>query len=160
MLTVDPVKRVTAAEALQNSWIGGSGKKLAKKDLGKNLEEFKKFNARRKFKAAVQGVVAANMVKNFVGGAKSTSLERKFTKEDIADLKETFNMFDKDGGGTIDFSEMQGVLKKLGQKVSDKELTRIIKSIDENNDGEIDFDEFVAMMKKIPDTKNELKEGE
>ena len=159
MLTVDPSKRVTATEALQNRWIGGSGKKLAQKDLGKNLEEFKKFNARRKFKAAVQGVVAANTVKKFVGPMKGTSLQRKFTEEDLKDLKETFNMYDKDGGGTISFDELQLVMKKLGQKVKEKELHKIIKSIDQNNDGEIDFDEFVAMMRRIPDSKNELKEA-
>jgi len=159
MLTVNPRKRVTAIEALNNTWITGSDASLAGKDLGKNLEEFKKFNAKRKFKAAVKGVVAANMVKNFVGGAKDTSLERKLTEEDIADLKETFQMFDKDAGGTISMKELQGVLQKLGTSVTDSELRDMINSVDENNDGEIDFDEFLGMMKKMPDSENELKDA-
>ena len=139
LLTVDPTKRLSAKQALRNPWITGSDEKLAGYDLGKNLEEFKKFNAKRKFKAAVKGVIAANMMKTFVGGAKATSLERKLTEEDIGDLKETFAMFDKDGGGTISMAELKGVMERLGTKISDKELREIISTVDENNDGEIDL---------------------
>ena len=141
LLTVDPTKRLDAKQALRSPWMVEDDTTLANHDLGANLEEFKKFNAKRKFKAAVKGVVAANMMKSFVGGAKATSLERKLTEEDIADLKETFTMFDKDGGGTISMAELKGVMERLGTKVSDKELRDIISNVDENNDGEIDFDE-------------------
>jgi len=159
LLTVDPTKRLTAKQALRSPWITGSDEKLAGYDLGANLEEFKKFNAKRKFKAAVKGVIATNMMKTFVGGAKATSLERKLTEEDIADLKETFRMFDKDGGGTISMAELKGVMERLGTKVSDKELREIISTVDENNDGEIDMSEFITMMKKMPEKKNELREA-
>jgi calcium/calmodulin-dependent protein kinase I len=60
LLTVDPSKRYNATETLSNSWIGADDSKLAGQDLGVNLEQFKKFNAKRKFKAAVKTVVAAN----------------------------------------------------------------------------------------------------
>jgi len=60
LLTVDPKRRLSAPEALQNSWILGDDEELAKKDLGANLEEFKKFNAKRKFKAVVTSVIAVN----------------------------------------------------------------------------------------------------
>jgi len=60
LLTVDPERRISAREALSNRWICGDDKDLMGKDLGKNLEEFKRFNARRKFKAAVKVVIASN----------------------------------------------------------------------------------------------------
>lgn len=60
LLTVDPSKRLTAEEALANEWITGDADELAKKGLDKNLEEFKRFNAKRKFKAAVKSVIAIN----------------------------------------------------------------------------------------------------
>jgi len=60
LLTVDPKKRLASTEALRNNWIMGDDDELAKKDLGANLEEFKKFNAKRKFKAAVNSVIIVN----------------------------------------------------------------------------------------------------
>jgi calcium/calmodulin-dependent protein kinase I len=60
LLTVSPSLRYDAKAALSNSWIGADATKLATQDLGINLDQFKKFNAKRKFKAAVKTVVAAN----------------------------------------------------------------------------------------------------
>lgn len=60
LLTVDPTTRYTAKSALSNGWISADDSKLAAQDLGVNLQQFKKFNAKRKFKAAVSTVVAAN----------------------------------------------------------------------------------------------------
>jgi len=56
MLTTDPALRITANDALKDAWIQGDAKTLAGMDLGKNLVEFKKFNAKRKFKGAVHAV--------------------------------------------------------------------------------------------------------
>lgn len=60
LLTVDPQRRLTAQEAINGSWITGDDAMLEGKDLGVNLQEFKKFNAKRKFKAAVNVVIARN----------------------------------------------------------------------------------------------------
>ena len=60
LLTVDPTKRDSAKDSLANKWISADASALAAQDLGTNLEQFKKFNAKRKFKAAVSTVVAAN----------------------------------------------------------------------------------------------------
>lgn len=68
LLTVDPRKRLTAKQALRNLWIKGDDDTLAKKGLDKNLESLKKFNAKRKFKAAVSTVVAVNKL-NSLGAA-------------------------------------------------------------------------------------------
>lgn len=62
LLMVSPTRRLSAQEALQNKWMTGDASHLAGKDLGKNLEEFKKFNAKRKFKGAVKAVIATNKI--------------------------------------------------------------------------------------------------
>lgn len=157
MLTVDPQKRSSADQALNHKWMTKSDDTLAQKDLGKNLKEFQKFNAKRKFKAAVKGIIAANMMQAFTReNLKETNTERQLTEEDVEDLKETFQMFDADGGGTIDNGELKSVLRKLNIDLSDTELKEIITSVDQNSDGEIDFDEFLQMMKRVPDYKTEL----
>lgn len=60
LLTVKPGNRYSAEQALKDKWILGDDDVLAATDLGVNLEKFKKFNAERKFKAAVKSVMAVN----------------------------------------------------------------------------------------------------
>ena len=71
LLCVNPDERYNSTMALGNKWIGADAKKLANQDLGTNLAQFKKFNAKRKFKAAVSTVMATN---------KLTSLGMDFRK--------------------------------------------------------------------------------
>lgn len=66
LMTVDPAKRLSAKEALEHKWMLADGKKLAAQDLGTNLAEFKKYNARRKFKGAVNAVSSWNSTSWFV----------------------------------------------------------------------------------------------
>lgn len=58
LLTVNPSKRLSADKSLSNKWITGDADILAGNDLGINLAEFKKFNAKRKFKSAVKAIMA------------------------------------------------------------------------------------------------------
>lgn len=60
LLTTEPRRRLSAVEALNNPWINGSSELLEGKDLGANLAEFKKFNAKRKLKHAVLTLIATN----------------------------------------------------------------------------------------------------
>ena len=67
-LTVDVNKRLTAKQALDHEWFKAEG--LENRDLGSALSELKKWNARRKLKAAVNTVIAINKVKNLIGKIK------------------------------------------------------------------------------------------
>lgn len=58
LLTVSPSKRLTADEAMRHRWMMSSDEVLANQDLGTNLGELRKYNAKRKFKAAVNAVSA------------------------------------------------------------------------------------------------------
>jgi len=64
LLVVDPDKRYTSQNAIENKWINADASTLASLDLGTNLAEMKKFNAKRKFKAAVGTVIAANKLQS------------------------------------------------------------------------------------------------
>jgi len=59
LLTVDAKKRITSEQALKHKWILKKSEKLEKSDLGANLEEFKKFNVKRKFRGAVKALIIA-----------------------------------------------------------------------------------------------------
>lgn len=71
----------------------------------------------------------------------------KLTQDQIAELKEAFSMFDKDGDGTITLGELASVLRALGQKPTDDELQIMMNSVDVDQNGVIDFEEFVGLMK-------------
>jgi len=62
LLTVQPAKRLSAKEALNHKWMTQDDSVLAGMDLGTNLTELRKYNAKRKFKAAVNAVILANKV--------------------------------------------------------------------------------------------------
>lgn len=67
LLCVNPDERLTASTALQSNWIAlASDESLEKNDMGANLIAMRKFNGRRKFRAAVKSVVAVNKLTNFL----------------------------------------------------------------------------------------------
>jgi serine/threonine protein kinase len=62
LLTVNPSKRLSAEEALKHKWMMQDASVLAGQNLDGNLAELRKYNAKRKFKAAVNAVILANKV--------------------------------------------------------------------------------------------------
>ena len=50
----------------------------------------------------------------------------------ISEFKEHFEMFDRDGDGTITTSELGTVMKNLGQNPSQDELHQMISEVDED----------------------------
>lgn len=57
-------------------------------------------------------------------------------------LKEAFNVFDKDGDGTITAKELNTVLQGLGlgSKIDKTIIDLMIEEVDQDGNGEIDFD--------------------
>uniref|UniRef100_A0A8C4QB05 Troponin C, skeletal muscle n=1 Tax=Eptatretus burgeri TaxID=7764 RepID=A0A8C4QB05_EPTBU len=68
------------------------------------------------------------------------------TEEQIVELKATFRIFDRDGGGHINTGELVNAIRTMELKRSRKELNAIIKKMDEDGSGTIDFEEFLVMM--------------
>jgi calcium-dependent protein kinase len=63
-------------------------------------------------------------------------------------LEVAFNLFDKDGGGSISADEIKEVLG-VGKNIDEKVWNEIILEVDSNGDGEISFAEFKVMMHKL-----------
>lgn len=63
MLTVDPEKRLNAEQCLRAPWITGTDDTaLEGKDLGLNLDRFRRYNAKRKVRQAVLTLMATNKI--------------------------------------------------------------------------------------------------
>ena len=67
-------------------------------------------------------------------------------KEQIAQYRQAFALFDNDGDGGITSAELGTVLRSLGQDPSEGELQQMVDAVDVDNNGEIDFEEFINMM--------------
>ncbi|KAL5334497.1 hypothetical protein BJX70DRAFT_378229 [Aspergillus crustosus] len=84
------------------------------------------------------------------------------TPDQIAQFKEVFAVFDKDGTGDITATELGEVMRSLGQNPTETELQDIIDELDVDRTGTIDFDEFLVMMSrkvKDSDPEAELREA-
>lgn len=114
-----------------------------------------------------KGMEGNNETKPFAESSNSKKINnmavgRQLSEDEIADLKEAFSMFDKDGDGTITIDELRIVFRKLGQKnITDRALIEMIMSVDDNGDGEIDFNEFLVLMRShmTSDPDKELRDA-
>lgn len=70
----------------------------------------------------------------------------KASQDPLADARKIFGMFDKDGSGTIDATELADALRAMGQQVADDDVAEMLKNADDDGTGEIDFEEFCALM--------------
>merc|ERR1712107_482160 len=80
----------------------------------------------------------------------------------IAEFKEAFSMFDKDGDGTVTTKELGIVMRSLGQNPTEAVLQDMINEVDADGNGTIDFPEFLSLMArkmKDTDTEEELVEA-
>ena len=81
-----------------------------------------------------------------LGLTRTQMLLANLTQEQIQIVQDTFEMFDEDGSGAIDASEMRAAMNAMGQKFTKKECKAMIAEIDEDGDGDLDIDEFLALM--------------
>jgi len=83
-------------------------------------------------------------------------MAEQFTEEQIAEFKEAFSLFDKDGDGCITTKELGTVMRSLGANPTEAELKEMIAEVDADGSGTIEFHEFVNMMaRKMKDTDSE-----
>ncbi|XP_033231450.1 troponin C, isoallergen Bla g 6.0201-like [Belonocnema kinseyi] len=82
------------------------------------------------------------------------TLAAKFIEEDqdeqatLAELKEAFRLYDKEGNGYITTEVFRDILHELDENLSPEELDMMIEEIDADGSGTLDFDEFLEAMTK------------
>lgn len=53
----------------------------------------------------------------------------QYTEEQIAEFKEAFALFDRDGDGTIDSDELGTVMRSLGHQPTEEEIEDMIREV-------------------------------
>ncbi|XP_062226422.1 calcium-dependent protein kinase 12-like isoform X1 [Phragmites australis] len=131
MLNRDPRNRITAVQALEHPWLKEGGAPDRPIDSAV-LSRMKQFKAMNKLKQLALKVIAENL-----------------SPEEIKGLKQMFNNMDTDKSGTITVEELKEGLTKLGAKISEAEVQKLMEAVDVDKSGSIDYAEFLtAMMNK------------
>ncbi|XP_064622038.1 calmodulin-A-like [Lineus longissimus] len=84
------------------------------------------------------------------------------TVKEIAEFKEAFSLYDRDGDGTITTRELGTVMRSLGYTPSEAELQDMLNETDSEGDGEIDFSGFLSLMARMikdDDTEFEIRDA-
>ncbi|KAI8072601.1 calmodulin [Gongronella butleri] len=69
-------------------------------------------------------------------------------QDQITELREAFDLFDRDHNGYIDTKELGAVMKSLQMNPSEAELQDMINEADADGNGTMDFNEFLTLMAK------------
>ena len=85
----------------------------------------------------------------------------ELSAEQRDELQDAFDLFDKDGDGTISAKELIVVMRSIGLNSTIEEVQSMMDEIVPDNKGEIEFEGFMVLMAvKIKETEveDELKE--
>lgn len=63
-----------------------------------------------------------------------------------ADYKQAFKLFDADGDGQINVSDLGNMMAALGEACSERDLQDMIAEVDVSGSGTIEFNEFLFIM--------------
>lgn len=69
---------------------------------------------------------------------------RNISTEQLAEIKENFEFFDRDSNNEIDLGEFTKLLRVLSPTATLEQAQEGFSLIDVNQDGHIDFDEFMS----------------
>ena len=84
------------------------------------------------------------------------------SEQHLTELREAFELFDKDNSKSISKEELKHVFKAMGQEYSDAELTKMVAGADKDGNAEISFFEFCVLMAKNvkqPEKRDEYAEA-
>jgi calmodulin len=74
-----------------------------------------------------------------------TMMSQKVEPSDVEkELRQAFNVFDRDNSGTISAAELRNVLSSLGENLTDEQIDEMIRSADKDGNGSIDCKFTVA----------------
>ncbi|XP_058026677.1 myosin light polypeptide 6 isoform X2 [Ahaetulla prasina] len=81
----------------------------------------------------------------------------EFTKEQLEEFKEAFQLFDRTGDGKILYSQCGDVMRALGQNPTNAEVMKVLGNpkSDEMNMKTLSFEQFLPMMQTIAKNKDQ-----
>ena len=130
LLSKDPRKRPTAAQALNHDWFKVLDKPGPQQPraLSEHLR-----NSLRRF-------IGMNKLKRVA----LTYIAQQLTEADVGGLRQAFAILDKDGDGVITLEELQQAAEHEGLPNVQAEVSRLMQGVDVDKNSTIDYNEFLA----------------
>jgi len=73
----------------------------------------------------------------------------KTASEMERELQQSFKVFDANGDGFINASELRQVMSTIGEKMTEKDINDIMKQWDRDGDGKIDYKGYLQKIEMI-----------
>ncbi|XP_072965121.1 calcium-dependent protein kinase 29-like [Typha angustifolia] len=128
MLDPNPYTRLTAQEVLDHPWLKNADT-APNVSLGETVRSrLEQFAAMNKFKKKALRVVAENL-----------------PVEEVANIKQIFDMMDTDKNGNLTFEELKEGLHIIGQPVPEPDIKMLLEAADTDGNGTLDCEEFVTV---------------
>ncbi|KAI3951409.1 hypothetical protein MKW98_030261 [Papaver atlanticum] len=128
MLNPDPKQRLTAHAVLDHPWLQ-NWKKAPNVSLGETVKaRLKQFSVMNKLKKRALRVVAEHL-----------------SMEEVAGIKDTFDMMDINKNGKLTLVELKDGLHKIGHQIADADIQILMEAADADGNGTLDYGEFVAL---------------
>merc|ERR1712216_426854 len=108
------------------------------------------------------GTQSKKMPRGRAAADKRAGELKMLTDEQKAELKEAFELFDTDGSGAVDTSELHTAMKALGFNPKKSEIDKMVREMDKDGDATIDLEEFMIMLAEKmnqKDGKEEMLKG-
>ncbi|EAY14354.1 centrin, putative [Trichomonas vaginalis G3] len=70
-------------------------------------------------------------------------------RDPVAEMQKAFELFDKDGNGSISLKDLKAATIELGENLTDEEIRLMIGEADRDFDGEVNFNEFEHVMRQV-----------
>ena len=78
-----------------------------------------------------------------------TAAKLNLTPEQLSEMREAFDLFDRDGDETINTQEFKSLFKCFGLNLKEEQISEIVNKYDKDGSGEIEFSEFCEMMQQV-----------
>jgi len=131
LLTVDPLKRLTAQQALDHAFITDREKRntiMDDKEASGVVDALRNFGQASKFRRACMSMMAWSL-----------------SNDERAKVRQYFIEMDKTQQGTITLAELRSIMVEKFH-ISDEETKAIFEALDSNHDDEIHYSDFLAAM--------------
>ena len=139
LLQVNPVKRISAKQALEDVWF--------KKNMNLNVNPIENKNSNN-FKIFIKNITEFCAEQKLQQATLAFLVHNFAPKEELDELKKIFFAFDKNGDGKLSKEEFVTGLTNNNNNLNsllkeDNNIKGLLKNIDQDNNGYIGFEEFL-----------------